>query len=125
MKVVDTNIVLRYLLRDHPELSPRAAECIEQQELSLRTEIACEVVYVLQKVYHVSRPEIRAKLTGLLHAGLITVENPVVFEKTFEIYATSTLDIVDAFLCAYCQVEHTEVFTFDEKLQKCLKKEFT
>lgn len=117
MKIVDTNIGLRYLLRDHPEHSPRAAEFIEQQDVFLRIEIACEVVFVLQKVYHVSRSDIRSKLTGLLQKGLITVERPHVFEKAFEVYADSTLDIVDTFLCADHLVEHTEILTFDEKLQ--------
>ena len=122
MKILDTNIVLRYLLKDHPQLSPRAAEIIEQQEVVLLVEIACEVVYVLQKVYHVSRSEIHTKLTGLLQSHLIHVEKPEVFKETLKIYATNNLDIVDAFLCAYRLVEDAEVATFDEKLQKCLER---
>jgi len=50
MSVVDANVVLRYVLDDHAELSPRAAEILEQQTAILLMEVACEVVYVLQKV---------------------------------------------------------------------------
>jgi predicted nucleic-acid-binding protein len=123
MKILDTNIVLSYLLSDDIQLSPRAAELIEQHEVFVRNEVACEAVYVLQKVYHLNRAEIRSKLTGLLHASLIAVEHSAVFEKALELYAARTLDIVDAFLCAYHAVEDVEVVTFDEKLQRCLKKE--
>jgi predicted nucleic acid-binding protein len=32
MSVVDANVILRYLLDDHAELSPKAAEILEQQQ---------------------------------------------------------------------------------------------
>jgi len=51
MHLVDANIILRYLLDDHAELSPKAAEILEQHTVTLPIEVACEVVYVLQKVY--------------------------------------------------------------------------
>jgi predicted nucleic acid-binding protein len=51
MGVVDANIILRYLLDDHEELSPKAEEILEQKTVTLPIEVACEVVYVLQKVW--------------------------------------------------------------------------
>jgi len=58
MSVVDANIILRYLLDDHAKLSPKAAEILERQMVTLPIEVACEVVYVLQKVYVVDRKDI-------------------------------------------------------------------
>jgi len=46
MCVVDANIVLRYVLDDHAELSPKAAKILEQYAVTLPMEAACEVVYV-------------------------------------------------------------------------------
>jgi predicted nucleic-acid-binding protein len=67
MSVVDANIILRYVLDDHAELSPKAAEIIEQNIVILPMEAACEVVYVLQKVYAVERKDIQQQqLTRLL-----------------------------------------------------------
>lgn len=51
MSIVDANVILRYILDDHPELSTAAAAILEQQTVILPIEVACEVVYVLQKVY--------------------------------------------------------------------------
>jgi predicted nucleic acid-binding protein len=48
MSLVDANVVLRYLLDDHVELSAKAQEILEQQVVTLPMEVACEVVYVLQ-----------------------------------------------------------------------------
>ena len=50
MSIVDANVVLRYLLDDHPDLSAKAADILEQNTVTLPIEVACEVVYVLQKV---------------------------------------------------------------------------
>lgn len=119
MNIADTNIVLRYILKDHPELSPRAAEQIEHNDIFLPTEIVCEVAYVLQKVYQMPKSDIRTILQQLFDNGLISVEKPFLYRKALDVYAMKNLDIVDAFLCAYRVLEELEVFTFDEKLQKC------
>ena len=50
MQIADANIVLRYVLNDHTELSMRAAEILEYHDVVVPVEVICEVVYVLQKV---------------------------------------------------------------------------
>ena len=122
MIIVDANIVLRYLLDDHSELSPKAAEILEQQTVTLPIEVACEVVYVLQKVYQVERQEIRQQLGNLLNQNLIAMEKPAVFLKALERYSTSTFDFVDCLLWAYHTVEQKIVFTFDNKLNKLIQQ---
>jgi predicted nucleic-acid-binding protein len=123
MLLVDANIVLRYVLDDHPELSARAAEILEQHDAFLPLEVMCEVVYVLQKVYGVPREQIRTKLASLSDEGLITVEKVDILKSALSIYCTKNLDIVDALLWAYHNVDHHQVVTFDEKLSKLLETE--
>ena len=118
MNIVDANIILRYVLDDHPELSPKAAEILEQNALTLPMEVACEVVYVLQKVYAVERKDIQQQLIQLLDENLITMDKPMVFSKALDRYSSSSFDFVDTLLWAYHVVEQHEVFTFDEKLTK-------
>lgn len=122
MSIVDANIILRYLLDDHDELSPKAAEILEQQTVTLPIEVACEVVYVLQKVYAVERAEIHQQLGNLLTEKLIGMEKPTVFLQALECYGTSTFDFVDCLLWAYHTVGQQEVFTFDDKLRKHIQR---
>lgn len=122
MSMVDANIVLRYLLDDHAELSAKAADILEQEKVVLPIEAACEVVYVLQKVYAVAREEIRQLLTDLLTEALVAMEKPEVFIKALEYYGSSTLDFVDTLLCAYHTVEGQKVFTFDNKLNQFIQR---
>ena len=110
MSVVDANVILRYILDDHAELSPKAAEILEQQQtVTLTLEVACEVVYVLQKVYTVDRKEIQLQLSNLLHEELVAMEKSSVFLAALDYYSTSKLDFVDTLLWAYHAIEQQEV----------------
>lgn len=122
MAIVDANVVLRYLLDDHPELSTKAAEILEQHTVTLPIEVACEVVYVLQKVYHIERHQIKRFLTELIDEKLIIIDKTDIFMKGLEYYSTTTLDWVDALLLAYQVVKQEEVFTFDDKLCKYIQR---
>ena len=55
---------------------------LEQEIVTLTIEVACEVVFVLQKVYAVDREEIRQQLSNLLNENLVTMEKPTVVSKT-------------------------------------------
>ena len=118
--LIDANVILRYLLDDHEELSAKAAQMLEGREVVLLPEVACEVVYVLQKVYKVSRPQIQEHLSALLVSQLVRVEQAEVLLKALECYAATALDFVDALLWAHHAVAHDEVLTFDRQLGKYL-----
>lgn len=45
-KLIDANVILRYLLGDHPEYSEKAKKVIEEGAYTL-PEVIAEVVYVL------------------------------------------------------------------------------
>ena len=122
MSLVDANIILRYILDDHTELSTAAAAILEHQTVTLPIEVACEVVYVLQKVYIVDREEIRQQLGNLLNENLVKMEKPAVFLKTLECYSKSKFDFVDCLLWAYHSVEQQTIFTFDNKLHKFIQR---
>jgi predicted nucleic-acid-binding protein len=122
MSIIDANVILRYILDDHAELSPKAAEILEQQQtVTLTLEVACEVVYVLQKVYVVDRKEIQRQLSNLLHEELVAMEKSSVFLAALDYYSTSKLDFVDTLLWAYHAIEQQEVHTFDSKLAKLIQ----
>lgn len=122
MSLIDANVVLRYLLDDHAELSAKAAEIIEQQTVTMTMEVACEVVYVLQKVYAVKRKDIQRQLDALLGETLVNMEKPTVFLKGLECFSNSKLDFVDALLWAYHTIEKESIFTFDDKLNRYLQR---
>lgn len=120
MKIVDANVVLRYLLADVPTLFTRSKQILETETVYLPLEVFAEVVYVLDKVYTVSRTEISTSLTDLLKYPTVSTYNAEVVILGLKTYSDSSLDIVDSLLCGYRSVQGAEVVSFDKQLNRWL-----
>lgn len=123
MPIADANIILRYILNDHEILSAKAAEIIENNRVSLPIEVACEVVFVLQKVYQVEREKIQEVLSHLIEEDLVGLEKPELLLKALEVYSETKFDFVDCLLVSYCEVYQESIFTFDKKLENHLNRD--
>jgi len=115
MKRIDANVILRYLLNDHAEMSAQAEQIIGEGADTL-PEVLAEVVYVLRGVYHASREDIAGALLHIL--AVVSVEHDAVMVRAVQIFAHSSLDFVDCILIAYHEIDHVDVFSFDKKLMK-------
>ncbi|MCT7981657.1 PIN domain-containing protein [Laspinema olomoucense] len=122
MAIADANIILRYILNDHEILSAKAAEIIENNRVNLPIEVACEVVFVLQKVYQVEREKIQEVLSHLIEEDLVCLEKPKLLLKALEVYSETKFDFVDCLLVSYCKVYQESIFTFDKKLENHLNR---
>lgn len=121
--ILDTNIILRYLLNDNEELSGKAREIIRKQRCIAYLEIISEVVFVLQskEVYNIPRKEIAEQLVNLSYE--ITIDKNNVLKSALEAYSDKPkLDFVDCLLYGYSKHGYT-VATLDKKLNKKLKSE--
>ena len=120
MIIVDTNIILRYLLQDSEELSEKAIEIIDNNEIFIPTEVIVEASYVLKKVYNVEKEKIYESIKLLTDIEDIKFQNKETIALAFKIYAEKSLDIVDCMLYAYKKNENYNIKTFDKKLEKLL-----
>lgn len=121
MKIADANIILRYLLNDHEELSEKATVIIENNEVLLPNEVIAEIVYVLEKVYEVKNEEISDILLELFKYTHIVVDDIDVLEEAFLLFGKRRLDFVDTLLYAYNKVKGHQIYTFDKKLNRLLE----
>jgi len=121
MKIVDANIVLRYLLNDTDDLSERASELLENNIVLVPNEVIAEIVYVLEKVYKIDNYKISNTLNELFDYRNIQVIDKEVLKVSLELYGMQKLDFVDTLLYAYSKVHKHEVYTFDKKLYKLLQ----
>ena len=122
MKIVDANIILRYLLADIPEPFIRSKEILEGDTVHLPFEVLAEIVYVLEKVYSVPRKEISGSITRLLKYPNISTYDAEVGELAMKTYADSNLDFIDALLSAYHKLRGNEIVTFDSQLSRYIQK---
>lgn len=119
MRIVDANIILRYLLDDDPQFTAKATEIIERETVHAPFEVIAEIVYVMQGVYNVPRIEICSTLGQFIELPNISTNNSPVLTEALRLYAQKGLDFVDALLCAYHRVDGHLIETFDKKLKKC------
>jgi predicted nucleic-acid-binding protein len=122
MEIVDANIILRYLLDDVEELSDKACQIVENNEIFIPNEIIAEVVYVLQKVYKVIRGDIKNYIGGRLKCENVKSQDRDILLEALEIYSTINLDFIDSLLLSYSKIKKYRKHTFDKKLEKLLKR---
>lgn len=117
MKLVDANVILRYLLNDHQQMSQQAKAVIDSGAYT-KPEIVAEVVYVLKGVYHATRADIRVFIREMLNSVHCTESGAVA--HAMDVYADTSLDFVDCLLIAYHVLGKEDVFAFDKNLAKRL-----
>ena len=80
MKVtVDTNILVRAVVRDDEKQAKAAAALLKDAEvIAVPLPCLCEFVWVLRRVYGFGQDDISAAIEALLNAGNVAVNRPAV-----------------------------------------------
>lgn len=120
--LIDTNVILRYLLEDHPKFSPKAKAFMgDLSEGTKKAEIfnvvIVECIYVMEKYYQIPRREISTTLSGILNfSGIVNPDRSEILEALLK-YASTNIDIVDCILAAHSSPEKV-VISFDKDMKK-------
>jgi predicted nucleic acid-binding protein len=122
MLKIDANIILRYILNDHEEFSPKAKEIIDKHIVEVPVEVLCEVIFVLTGYYNIDRQNVSTKLIRFFEETQCILLHQETILKALEYFGVNTLDFVDCILAAYAEVEKDTIYTFDVKLQKLIDK---
>ena len=120
MKIIDANVVLRYLLKDNQPLFEKSVQIIDSNKIFLTHVIIAEIVYVLEKVYKIPRKEIQKTLSDLFSRTSIIIIDKQLILLALKDYVKYNLDFADAILLSYNQMKNYVVITFDKKLNKLL-----
>ena len=123
MKILDANMILRFLLRDDETSANFVKNLIKTETVTILPEIIAEVVYVLTKVYRYERIKTATGITSFLNCQNVVTEKCDVVLKALQYYGNTSLDFVDCLLCAYHTIAGYEICTFDKKLNNLIKRE--
>lgn len=115
--LIDTNVILRYLLDDVEEMSLMAEQMIEGGAWTT-PEVLAETTYVLEKIYGFIRRDISAAL-NVISIHVETRPYDVVVRAIKE-YDRTDLDFVDCMIVGYSDVGSERVFTFDKQINRRL-----
>jgi predicted nucleic acid-binding protein len=117
---VDTNVLVRHLTGDPPEMAARATAYLrEERELLLTDLVAAETVYVLESFYEVERHQVAGALRSLVgHPGVVCVD-PAVLLRAAAVYERDRLDFAEAYLVACAESTGVgRIASFDRSIDR-------
>lgn len=118
--LVDTNVLIRHLTGDPPELAARATACLASAErLILPDLVLAEVVYVLESFYEVARNKVAELARSIITFSCIQTLDSELLLRAVEVYETHRIDFVDAYLVAYAEITGVcEIVSFDRVISR-------
>lgn len=118
---LDTNVLVRYIVRDNEKQVKIADQWFHEAEKKKRTIIVtplviAETIFVLSTFYHLPRQNITEIFLTLLSQDWLSFPEREILLGAITMYGTTTLHIVDCYLITTTQYEHATLLSFDEKL---------
>lgn len=117
---VDTNVLIRHLTGDPPDLAARATAFLSTaDELLLADLIVAETVYVLESFYEVSPEEVARMVRSIVAFAPIRTLDPALLLRSLEIYETHRIDYAEAYLVASAErAGVSDVASFDRSIDR-------
>lgn len=117
---VDTNILVRHLTDDPPEMAARATAFIEgERELLLTDLVVAGTVYVLESFYEAPRHQVAEAVRSLLAFESVVSVDPALLLRAVEVYETERIDFAEAYLVACAESTGVaEIVSFDRSLDR-------
>ncbi len=122
ISVIDTNVLVRFLIGDGPSQFQLAKKWFTeaeygQREIVIPAVVVAETVFVLQKFYKKPFGEIAEALKDLVIHNYLRVEQRSLLLAALKFYSEGK-HFVDSYLLAICQQSGYELLTFDKQLKK-------
>ena len=117
---VDTNILIRHLTGDPPEMAARATAALGGAEQLLLTDVVfAECVYALESFYEAERDQVAELMrSAIAFATLETVDSGLLL-RALEVYELDRLDFAEAYLVAQAEVTGVGVvMSFDRPIDR-------
>lgn len=123
MTAVDTNVLVRWLVNDHPVQARKASTMIDGAEtdsLQLDRLILAELTYVLRSNYEMPKNIIVDNLRVILATEAFFIDVPELVRATVDIFANERpLSFEDSWLLAQKRAgDVSGIMTFDKALDK-------
>lgn len=121
---IDTNVLIRYLTRDDPGKAQQALKLLTrvergEEKVAISPMVIFEVVFTLQRQYHVPKEQIRESLGDILSLRGVEIPNKQLFRRALDLYAQRPISFADAYNAAYMRSRKlSEIYTWDKDFDK-------
>lgn len=117
---LDTNVLIRHLTGDPPEMAQRASAALAGEEQLLLTDLVlAECVYVLESFYEVERARVATLMRSAIALASIEVIDASLLLRALEVYELQRLDFAEAYLVANAESTGVRrVLSFDRAIDR-------
>lgn len=117
---VDTNILVRHLTGDPPEMAARATAYLATEAVLLLPDlVAAETIYVLESFYEAPREEVAQAVRSLLAFDTVVCVDPALLLRAVEEYEIDRIDFAEAYLVACAESTGVgRIASFDRSLDR-------
>lgn len=124
---IDTNVLIRFLLADHPELSLKAKQIFlsaqkGQIKIYLDEVVIAETVWLLTSFYKQKKEEIALQLQELVSQPWVINPRKKMILECLSLFSTSNLAFIDCWVYSVNKEISGKLTTFDKKLEKLSDK---
>lgn len=124
--ILDTNVLLRFLVADNQKQFIQAKDLLRQAEngkiqLIVEPVVIAETCFVLEHYYKKSLDQIAETMQVFLSVDWLLIEHKIALRGLWEFYV-QRMHFVDSYLLAMAKFEGIATFSFDQKLSKKLKQ---
>jgi predicted nucleic-acid-binding protein len=122
MVMADANTMIRCIIGDDEDKIKELQEIQASQKILYTSEVIAEVVYVLTKVYNVSREKSSEAIKKFLQSRNIVCREEDIILKALQLYNDNRLDFVDNILLSYHALKGISIYSYDKKLMHAVNR---
>ena len=120
--LIDTNVLVRHLTGDPPEMAQRATRFLSTSspgDLVLVDLVVAEVVYVLESFYKAPRAQVAEAVRSIIGFEAITVVDQETLLRAIGVYEVDRIDFAEAYLVAVAEsADVAQVVSFDRSIDR-------
>ena len=122
-RLVDTNLVIRYLVQDHEKhakVAGRLFDACDRGDLVivLVSAVLAECVFMLESFYEHARGDIASALGTLISSPGVEINDEAIHLDALDRYGKTKAHFVDCLIAAIASREKIPVATFDQDFRK-------
>jgi len=122
-RLLDTNLIVRYLVQDHEKHGKAAARLFEACDrgdlvLVLLPVVLAECVFVLESFYGHARADIALALSTLVSSPGVEISEAAIHLDGLERYRKTKVHFIDCLIGATASAQNLSVATFDQDFHR-------
>ena len=122
-RLVDTNLIVRYLVQDHEKHAKAAGRLFDACDrgdvvIVVLPAVLAECVFVLESFYQHPRGDIASALGRLISSPCIEIDGAAIHLDALDRYRKTKVHFVDCLIAATAAAENMPVASFDQDFRK-------